>query len=86
MEEDGSVEEESLEEEEGSMEEEALVEEEVPVSKKKSQVGTSHSLTAPLVGPMFEVSMMTKDDIIKIRERFWITDGFHLHVLRLKTL
>lgn len=61
-----SIKEESSEEEEGSMEEETLMEEEVPTHQKKSQVGTSHSSTKPLMGLMFEISTMTKDGITEI--------------------
>lgn len=33
---------------------------------------------------MYEISMMTKEDIIKIREKYWILDTFHFHVLGLE--
>lgn len=61
-----SAEEEGSKEEEGSGKEETPVEEEIPSPKKKNRARTSRSSTRPLARPIFEISFMTKDDIIEI--------------------
>lgn len=74
VEEGPTKEEEAAKEEEGSVEEK-----EVPTPKKKSRAGTSCSSTRPLVGSMFEVATVTKDDIVGIRKIYHISEDFHLY-------
>lgn len=66
VEEEGLAEEQEAAEEEDLKEGEDSAEEEVPMPKKKSRVGTSHSSTRPSMGPIFEVSIVTEDDIARI--------------------